>query len=50
MHKLGCQAKARVDMIKLNDITLTFVRNNIPQKLFKWLKNKDFEIIEKFGR
>ena len=39
----------RVDMIKLNDITLTFVRNNIPQKLFKWLKNKDFEIIEKFS-
>lgn len=41
--------EAHVDEIQLDDITLTFIRERKPIKLFKKLQNEHFTIEEKFA-
>lgn len=47
----ACLYKANevyVDDIRLEDITITLVRDRYPYKLFKWLREKGFLIYEKY--
>lgn len=48
----ACLYKAsekRVDEIKLQEITLTFIREGFPFKLFKWFKKNGYRIEEKYN-
>lgn len=37
-----------VDDIKLDDITITLVRETKPERLFQWFENNGYQIIEKY--
>lgn len=37
-----------IDDIMLDDITITMVRESKPKKLFKWFKENDYHIVEKY--
>ena len=47
----ACLYKAQeshVDEINLEDITITFVRERLPYKLFKWFRKNGFVILERY--
>lgn len=41
-------SEKRFDEIKLQDITLTFIREKFPYKLVKWLRKNGYEVVEQY--